>query len=62
MGTAHQFNSEEAANAGKKGGKLLAEKKGLSYMAEIGRRGGSARKIKVTTATQTPAAAPAVTE
>lgn len=41
-GKAHQFTSEEARQAGKKGGRSVSRDR--EYMAEIGRRGGRARK------------------
>jgi general stress protein YciG len=43
-GTAHQFTPEEAAAAGRKGGK--AASRDAAHMAEIGRRGGLARGKK----------------
>ncbi|HEX8795967.1 MAG TPA: KGG domain-containing protein [Polyangiaceae bacterium] len=43
-GKAHQFTSEEARQAGKKGGRSVSRDR--DYMAEIGRRGGRARKGK----------------
>lgn len=39
-GDAHEFTSEEAAEAGRKGGKKLSENR--EHMAEIGRKGGLA--------------------
>lgn len=39
-GNAHQFNSEEARAAGRKGGRAVSEDR--RHMAEIGRRGGVA--------------------
>lgn len=41
-GSAHQFTSDEAKAAGAKGGKSVSRDR--AYMAEIGRRGGLARK------------------
>jgi uncharacterized protein len=41
-GVAHEFNSEEARSAGRKGG--LAVGKNKAHMQEIGRKGGLARK------------------
>jgi general stress protein YciG len=38
LGRAHQFSSEEARQAGKKGGRAVS--RDPSYMAAIGRRGG----------------------
>ena len=43
-GKAHQFTSEEARRAGIKGGRSVSRDR--KYMAEIGRRGGRARKRK----------------
>jgi general stress protein YciG len=40
-GTAHQFTSEEAREAGRKGGGAVSEDR--QHMAEIGRLGGQAR-------------------
>lgn len=37
-GTAHEFSSEEAREAGRKGGESVSKDKG--HMAEIGRKGG----------------------
>lgn len=42
QGTAHEFTSEEAREAGVKGGNAVA--KDRAHMAEIGRRGGFARQ------------------
>ena len=39
-GTAHQFNSTEAAEAGRKGGKAVSRNR--EHMAAIGRKGGRA--------------------
>jgi general stress protein YciG len=39
-GTAHQWSSEEAREAGRKGGQSVS--KNREHMAEIGRRGGQA--------------------
>jgi len=44
LGTAHEFNSEEARSAERKGGASVS--KNRSHMAEIGRKGGLARKSK----------------
>ncbi len=38
-GTAHEFTSEEAREAGKKGGEAVSQDR--QHMAEIGREGGS---------------------
>lgn len=44
MGLAHQFTSEEAREAGKKGGaKVSANRK---FMSRIGKLGTKARKVK----------------
>ena len=40
-GTAHEFNSDEARNAGRKGGQAVSRNR--EHMAAIGRRGGEAR-------------------
>lgn len=37
-GTAHEFTSEEARNAGRKGGEKVSQNR--QHMAEIGRKGG----------------------
>lgn len=37
-GTAHEFNSEKAREAGRKGGESVSQDK--EHMAEIGRKGG----------------------
>jgi uncharacterized protein len=39
-GTAHEFSSEEAREAGRKGGQIVSRNR--AHMAEIGRRGGEA--------------------
>jgi general stress protein YciG len=41
MGRANEFTEEQAREAGRKGGKALAQDR--AHMAEIGRRGGLAR-------------------
>ncbi len=38
-GTAHEFTSEEAREAGRKGGESVSQDR--SHMAEIGRKGGT---------------------
>ncbi len=43
-GHAHKFSPEEAREAGKKGGKAVSQNR--QHMAEIGRKGGEARKKK----------------
>lgn len=40
-GTAHEFTSEEAREAGRKGGESVSQNR--EHMAEIGRRGGQSR-------------------
>lgn len=40
-GTAHEFDSDEARRAGRKGGEVVSRNR--DHMAEIGRRGGEAR-------------------
>lgn len=45
-GTANEFSSESAAEAGKKGGAAVAEKYGAEYMAKIGRAGGSSHSVE----------------
>ena len=44
QGTAHKFSSEEAREAGRKGGKAVSGDR--SHMARIGRRGGQARHAR----------------
>lgn len=41
-GSAHEFDSEEARRAGRKGGRSVSSDR--EYMARIGRRGGQARQ------------------
>jgi general stress protein YciG len=41
LGVAHEYTSESAAAAGRKGGAKVARNR--AYMAEIGRRGGKQR-------------------
>lgn len=40
-GTAHEFDSDEARRAGRKGGETVSQNR--EHMAAIGRRGGEAR-------------------
>ena len=40
-GTAHEFTSEEARQAGRKGGEVVSQDR--AHMAEIGRKGGESR-------------------
>ena len=42
LGRAHRFNTEKASQAGKKGGATVSADR--SHMAEIGSRGGKAKK------------------
>lgn len=41
-GNAHEFDSEEARQAGKKGGEAVSQDR--EHMAEIGEKGGQARQ------------------
>src|SRR5215213_864896 len=41
-GTAHEFGSEEAREAGRKGGKAVSRNR--EHMSEIGRKGGQSRR------------------
>jgi general stress protein YciG len=50
-GTAHQFTSDEARQAGRKGGGTVSQDR--QHMAEIGRIGGQARGRKQREASQT---------
>lgn len=43
-GTAHEFSSEEAREAGRKGGQMVSRNR--AHMAAIGRKGGEARGTK----------------
>jgi general stress protein YciG len=43
-GTAHQFTSNEAREAGRKGGQVVSQHR--EHMVEIGRNGGRARRRK----------------
>ena len=54
-GTAHQFSSEEAREAGRKGGGMVSRDR--KHMAEIGRLGGKARGRKVRASSKDDAAA-----
>jgi general stress protein YciG len=38
LGVAHEWNSDEARKAGKKGGQIVSQNR--EHMSEIGRRGG----------------------
>ena len=44
LGTAHEFTSEEARSAGRKGGGAVSMNR--AHMAEIGRRGGEASHMR----------------
>ena len=48
-GTAHEFTSEEAREAGKKGGEKVKEERGEEFYQAIGREGGEARKEELGT-------------
>lgn len=43
LGRAHEFTSEEARENGRRGGRALFERRGVSHMSAIGRRGGKKR-------------------
>lgn len=43
-GTAHEFTSDEARVAGKKGGQMVSQDR--AHMASIGREGGQARGLR----------------
>jgi len=43
-GTAHEFNSAEAREAGRKGGETVS--KDRAHMSEIGRKGGESRRSR----------------
>lgn len=45
--TAHEFTTETARDAGKKGARALLEKYGREHMRKIGRVGGRMRKEKL---------------
>lgn len=47
-GAAHEFTSEEARIAGRKGGQAVSRDK--QHMSEIGKRGGESRKPKLNVA------------
>jgi len=61
-GTAHQFTSEEAREAGRRGGRSVSSDR--AHMAEIGRAGGKARgrAISVAKPAETSAVSRAATE
>jgi general stress protein YciG len=52
QGRAHEFTSEEARDAGRKGGEAIS--RDLEHMAEIGKKGGEARARKLTTEPNNP--------
>jgi general stress protein YciG len=43
-GKAHTFTSDEASEAGRKGGAAVLEKYGPRYYSELARKGGAARQ------------------
>ena len=45
-GNAHQFTSDEAREAGRKGGQMVSTNR--DHMSRIGKRGGAARRAKRT--------------
>ena len=49
-GVAHQFDAATAAEAGRKGGRVVARDR--AHMAEIGRKGGQRRKKRKTKTTK----------
>lgn len=51
-GTAHEFDSEEARIAGRKGGLSVSQNR--EHMAAIGRHGGQARGLRAQQARATP--------
>lgn len=53
MGRAHEFTDVTARAAGKKGGELVSRDR--AHMAEIGRKGGEARKRNMREASSTQA-------
>lgn len=55
-GTAHEFNSEEAALAGRKGGHTVSQNR--AHMAAIGRKGGMASRQRRPADSQENAAQP----
>jgi hypothetical protein len=44
-GTAHEFNSDEARAAGRKGGEMVSRNR--EHMAEIGRKGGRSSRRRL---------------
>jgi general stress protein YciG len=46
QGKAHEWDTEHAKAAGKKGGRKIATEKGRAHMARIGRLGGQAAARK----------------
>lgn len=55
-GTAHEFTSDEARSAGRKGGDAVSRNR--AHMAEIGRRGGERRGAKRAAQKEQPAERP----
>ena len=55
-GTAHEFTSDEARSAGRKGGEAVSRNR--QHMAEIGRRGGERRGAKRAAQKEQPADRP----
>ena len=55
-GTAHQFTSEEARQAGRKGGQVVSQHR--EHMVEIGRSGGRARRRRRSDRTEDSAMQP----
>jgi hypothetical protein len=54
-GTAHQFTSDEAREAGRKGGMIVSQHR--EHMVEIGRSGGRARRRKSSGSASQPGSA-----
>lgn len=55
-GTAHEFTSDEARVAGRKGGEAVSRDR--AHMAAIGREGGHSRGARARAASTTPGSAP----
>ena len=51
-GSAHEFNSEEARAAGRKGGEAVSSDR--EHMSEIGREGGESRRSDLPQEAQAP--------
>lgn len=58
-GTAHEFTSDEARAAGRKGGETVSRDR--NHMAEIGREGGQARSARLQKRANGESSAPVVT-